>query len=204
MSTQVFPTLKGLAFDLVRTPIWSNSVEQFVSGKEVRINNGWTYPRYQWDLTFSILRSDATNAELQTLMGFYNSRNGSYDSFLYTDSEDNSVTLQVIGAGDSSTLTFQLVRTFGGFVEPVYAPHTVSAVYVNGVDQVGFWTVSTWGTATPGVITFSGGHAPVNGTTITATFTYYFPCRFTDDKLAFTNFMYQLFDCKKLSFISIK
>lgn len=204
MSTSVFPTLAGKGYDIVRSSMWGNTVEQFISGKELRINNGWTYPRYKWDLIFNFLRSDATNVELQTLLGFYNARNGSYDSFLYTDSDDYSVTLQNIGTGNGSTLTYQLVRTFGGLSEPVFAPHTVSNVYVDGVDQVGFWSVSNWGSATPGIITFSGGHAPANGKAITATFTYYFPCRFSDDSVPFTNFMSQLWSVDKLSFMSIK
>src|SRR5437667_11316720 len=119
MSTSVLPTLKGKGYEVVRTPIWSTSIQQFISGKELRINNGWTYPIYQWDIPYNFLRSDATNSELQSLLGFYNARNGSYDSFLYADSDDNSVTSQNIGTGNGSTLTFQLVRTFGAFVEPI-------------------------------------------------------------------------------------
>jgi uncharacterized protein (TIGR02217 family) len=183
--------------------MWDTSIEQNVTGKEVRIAYE-TYPRYQWDVIYSLLRSDSTNHELQTLLGFYNSRNARFDSFLYTDSDDYSVTLQPIGIGDGSTRTFQLVSTFGGFTQPVLAPNTVSAVYVDGVNQVGFWSVSNWGSTTPGVLTFSSGHAPANGKAITATFTYYFPVRFVDDKLSFNNFMNQLWECKKLSFISIK
>lgn len=204
MSTEVFPTLKGLGYDLTRSTIWGNSTQQFVSGKEIRINNGWTYPRYKWDLTFNFLRSDAVNLELQTLFGFYNARNGIYDSFLYADATDNSVTLQNIGTGNGSTLIYQLVRSFGSYVEPVFAPNVVSTVYVDGVDQVGHWSVSNWGSSTPGLITFAGGHAPANGKAITVTFSYYFPCRFNDDTVAFTNFMSQLYSCNKLSFMSIK
>lgn len=205
MSTSVFPTLKGKGFDIVRTPIWGNSVEQFVSGKEIRINNGWTYPRYQWDLLFNFLRSDSTNLEFQTLLGFYNTMNGAYDSFLYSDTDDNSVTGQGLGTGNGSKLTFQLVRTFGNYTEPVLAPNTVSAVYVDGSSiSNSYWSVSNWGTSTPGLITFAGGHAPTSGKAVTADFTYYFPCRFNDDKVAFNNFMNMLWACQKISFISIK
>lgn len=204
MSTSVLPTLKGLGYDLTRSIIWGNSVDQFVSGKEIRINNGWTYPRYKWDLTFNFLRSAAAYTEYQQLFGFYNARNGSYDSFLYADAVDNSVTLQTIGIGDGTTRTFQLVRTFGSFIEPVLAPNSVATVYVDGVDKSGLWTVANWGTSTPGLLTFSPGNAPANGKVITATFTYYFPCRFNDDQVAFTNFMSGLYSCNKLSFMSIK
>src|SRR6266403_4136453 len=204
MSTQVLPSLPGLTYDVVRTPMWGNTVEQFVSGKELRINNGWTYPRYQWDLLFTLLRSNATNHELQTLMGFYNARNGSYDSFLYTDPDDSSVIGQSIATGDGATLTFQLVRTFGGYVEPVFAPNTVTTVYVDGIDQVGHWSVSNWGSSTPGILTFAGGYAPTSGKAITADFTYYFPVRFKDDNVPFNNFMKQLWECQKISLMSIK
>lgn len=203
MSTQVLPTLIGKGFDLVRTPMWTTSVEQNVTGKEVRISYE-TYPRYQWDVIYNVLRSDSTNAELQSLLGFYNSRSGRYDSFLYTDSDDNSVTLQSIGTGNGVNTTYQLISTFGGFTQPVLAPNTVAAVFVNGVDKVGFWSVSNWGTTTPGLLTFTGGFVPGNGHAITATFTYYFPVRFVDDKVPFNNFMYRFWECKKISFISIK
>lgn len=202
MSTQVFPTLAGKGYDILRTPIWNTITSQNISGKEDRISLQ-TYPRYQWDLVFNFLRSDSTNLEFQSLLGFYNARNGSFDSFLYSDPDDYTITGQQIGTGNGSTLTYQLVKTLGGFVEPIYAPHTVSKVYVDGVDQVGYWTVSNWGTTTPGIVTFSGGHAPANTKAITADFTYYYPCRFVDDKIAFSNFMSQLWDMKKLSFMSI-
>lgn len=204
MSTAVLPTLKGKTFDVVRIPMWNTKTSQFLSGKEIRINNGWTYPRYQWDVKYEFLRSDTTNAELQSLLGFYNARNGSYDSFLYADSDDNAVTSQLIATGNGALTSFQLVKSFGGFVEPVFAPNVVTSVFVGGVDKVGFWSVSSWGSATPGILTFTGGFIPSGGQSIVATFSYYYPCRFVDDKISLSNFMYQLWDCRKLSFISIK
>lgn len=203
MSAAVFPTLPGLTYDIVRTPIWGNTTEQFVSGKELRINNGWTYPRYQWDLTFSVLRSDAVLHEFQTLIGFYNARNGSYDSFQYHDADDNSITGQQFGIGFPGQHDYQLVRNFGTFIEPVFAPNVVSAVYINSVLQdPATYSVNDWGTSKPGIITFAS--VPSTGLALTADFTYYFPVRFVDDKLPFNNFMKQLYNCQKLSLISIK
>ncbi len=54
------------------------------------------------------------------------------DTFLYTDATDNTVIAQSIGTGNGSTTTFQLVRSFGGFVEPILAPNAVTTVYDNG------------------------------------------------------------------------
>jgi uncharacterized protein (TIGR02217 family) len=201
MSTSVFPTLKGLGWDVVRTPIWSNNVNEAVSGFETAIAF-WTYPRWKWQLTFNFLRSDATNHEFQDLLGFFNLRQGNFDTFLYQDADDNSVTGQGLGSGDGSTLTFPLVAAYGSFAQPIRAPHTVSKVYVDGVDKAGHWTVSNWGTATPGIITFDS--APGNGLAVTADFTYYFPCRFTDPQIDFSKFMSGVYKSDGISFKSLK
>lgn len=203
MSTAQFPSLPGLTYSVLRTPQWSTEIQQNISGKEVRIAL-WNFARYTWTLTFEFLRSDA-NAEFQTLFGFYSARQGSFDSFLYQDVEDNAVAGQLIGQGAGATPAFQLIRVFGGGTpEAVLAPNAVSAVYLNGtpLSQSGNWSVSNWGSATPGVLTFTS--PPGDGVSITADFSYYFPCRFTDDTLEFENFMSKLWAQKKLSFISIK
>lgn len=201
MSNQVFPSLIGLGFNVVRSPRWSNSMLRSVSGKTTRVSY-WSYPIWTWTLTFDFLRSDPTNAEWQNLVGFFNGRKGGFDSFLFDDVDDDTVVGQTLGIGAGAATTFQLVRTLGGFVEPIYAPNVVSNVYVNGVPKtVGVdYTVSTWGAAAPGVVTFAVAPTGV----ITADFTYYFPCRFTDDVLEFTKFMNQLWRGQKVSFESIR
>lgn len=200
MSTQTLPSLAGLGFDVVRTPVWDTVVQANISGKEVRMAQQ-TYPRWKWELKYNILRSDATNHELQTLAGFFNARQGMFDTFLYTDADDYTVTGQGIGTGDGTTTTFQLVRSFGGFVEPILAPNTVSHVYDNGVDSGG-WTVSNWGSSTPGLVTYSV--APANGHAITADFTYYWPVRMSADSVSFNMFLTQFYAAQKFGFISVK
>jgi uncharacterized protein (TIGR02217 family) len=174
MSTAVFPTLSGLGWDVVRTPIWSTQVQTNVSGKESAVGY-WSYPRWQWELTYNYLRcgpiNGTTYSEFQSLVGFYNARRGRMDSFLYQDADDNAVTGQQIGVGNGSTV-FQLARSFGGFAEPIFAPLLVSNIYVNGVNKAGHWTVSNWGSATPGVVTLDA--APAAGQPVTADFSYYF------------------------------
>ncbi len=207
MSSAVFPTLAGLGWDVNRTEIWKTELQENVSGKENAVAL-WTYPRHQWDLTFDFLRQGvvhaATYAEFAQLAGFFNQRQGRFDSFLYTDADDNSVTGQALGTGDGTTTAFQLVRAFGGFVEPVLAPNAVSAVKVNGVTKTAGvdYTVSNWGSANPGVVTFTS--PPGNGLPITADFTFYWPCRFLDDSLNFAKFAQALWKGKKVSFKSVK
>jgi len=196
MSTAAFPTLTGLGWSVKRSPKWSTRVQTAVSGKETRIAL-WSYPRWQWDLSFEFLRGDPVHAEFQALAGFFNARQGQFDSFLYTDADDNSVTGQAIGTGDGATAAFPMVRSFGGFTEPVLAPTLVSAVYVAGVAQpVSVWSVG--GT----MLVFAT--APAAGAAITADFSFAFPCRFTEDQLDFEKFMFQLWQGKNVKFQSIK
>jgi uncharacterized protein (TIGR02217 family) len=208
MSTQVLPALAGLGFDVVRQPRWSNSTQRSVSGKTTRIAY-WNYPLWTWTLKFDFLRADPTNVEWQQLVSFFNSMRGGFDSFLFDDVDDDGVTGQTIGTGAGATTTFQLVRSMSGFVEPIYAPDTTGAigsiaenVYVNGVPKTinVDYTVSAWGTAAPGVVTFTS--APTG--TITADFNYYWPCRFATDSMDFTKFMKQLWRGDKVAFESIR
>lgn len=201
MGTSVFPTLSGLEWDVKRSPVFDTIVQQSVSGKETRLALQ-TYPRWKWEVSYSILRADSVNIEFQTLTGFFNSRYGMFDSFLYTDANDHIVSAQSLGIGNGATSSYQLVRTFGGFVEPILAPNIVSAVYLNGVSKTSGYSVSVWGSATPGVLTFT---TPVStGLVITSDFSYYWPCRFDIDSAMFGLFMTNFYDLKKLSFISLK
>lgn len=205
MSTSVLPSLAGLGFEVIRTPIWKTRVQPNVSGKEVRIAEQ-TYPRWRWDLTYNVLRQGTVHGtaytELAQLAGFFNARKGRFDSFLYADADDYTVTGQTIGTGNGSATTFQLIRTFGSFIEPVLAPNTVSAVYLNGVQQMSGWSVSNWGSATPGILTFSS--PPGNGVAITADLTFYWPCRFEQDEMSFAMMMRALYAGKRVGFISVK
>ena len=205
MSSSVFPSLAGIGWDVTRTEMWKNTVQENVSGKENRVAL-WTYPRRQWDLTHDFLRQGTVHGSAYTefaqLAGFFNQRQGQFDTFLYTDSDDSAVTGQSISTGNGTTASFQLLRTFGGFIEPVLAPNVVSKVYLNNVNQASGWSVSSWGAATPGVITFTG--APGAGVAITADFTYYWPCRFADDSMGFSKFAQALYSGKKVSLKSVK
>jgi uncharacterized protein (TIGR02217 family) len=198
MSNAVYPTLPGLGFNFTRTPMWNTIVQKAVSGEEVRAATQ-VYPRYQYTLTYDLLRSAAAYGEMQTLLGFYNARQGSFDTFLFTDPDDNSITGQQIGIGDGSTKTFQLLRALGGFNDIIQAPNVVSTVYLTGVAQSGgSWSVD----ATTGLLTFTT--APAAGKVIAVDFTYYWRCRFVDDQYDFDKFMSQLWSVGQIQFITVK
>jgi uncharacterized protein (TIGR02217 family) len=205
MSTQVFPSLKGLTFNIQRDQQWNTQVQEAISGKETRIGY-WSAARYSWTLTFEFLRSSTSFNEFQSLWGFMSARQGRFDSFLYTDTEDFTTVAQSLGTGDSTSRSFNLLRAFGtnGVVEPVLAPNTVTKVSVAGssISSTQF-SVSQWGSTSPGVVTFST-FAPSAGQAVAADFSYYFPCRFDDDVGSFNEFMNKLWENKKIIFRSIK
>ena len=202
MTTPIFPALKGLDWNVQHDFDWSgNTVVESVSGKRTARAN-WSYPRHVFTLAYTFLRADPSLAEYQALAGFFNAMQGQFGTFLYQDATDNAVAGQVIGIGDGVTTTFQLIRAFGGFLEPCFAPNVVSAVYLAGAPLSLGWSVTPWGNAAPGVITF--GAPPAAGQPITADFSYYFPCRFDNPKTSFKNFAKALYSADGIQFSSEK
>jgi uncharacterized protein (TIGR02217 family) len=202
----VFPSLPGLAWSVTKTPTFQTRIQRAVSGRELRALD-YPYPLWQFTLVFDLLRDNpaAGYDELRTLMGFFMLCQGAYGTFLFEDPSDHQVTSQQIGIGNASTTVFQLQRPMGaalpggGFLEPIVAPNLVSAVYLDGITQSpGAYSVDP----STGLLTFDT--APGSGLIITADYSYYFRCRFTDDSYAFENFMFQLWQLKKLTFISVR
>jgi len=202
----IFPALPGLAWSVTKSPTFQTRIQRAVSGRELRALD-YPYPLWQFMLVFDFLRdhSAAGFDELRTLMGFFMLCQGAFGTFLFQDPSDDRVSGQQIGTGDTLRTVFQLQRTMGetlpggGFLEPILAPNVVSAVYLNGIiqDPAGYSVDSMTGR-----VTFNT--APGSGLIITADYSYYFRCRFVDDSYAFENFMFRLWQLKKLTFISVR
>ena len=198
MTEPLFPALAGIGWSVKRSPVWKTRAQQAISGKETRLAD-WSYPAWHWELTFDFLRADPVAAEFQSLAGFFNARQGAFGTFLYADADDNAVAGQSLGTGDGATTTFQLIRAFGSFIEPVLAPNVVNAVTLAGVAQ----SSSSYSVdPATGLLTFTA--APVSGAAIAADFSYYFRCRFAEDTLDFEKFMATLYRAQKLAFVSLK
>lgn len=196
MSNAIFPSLPGIEIHAIKTPEWSTSIQRTVSGKELRAAN-WSYPKWHFTVGFEVLRAGA-EAELQTLVGFYNQRQGSFDSFLFFDPEDNSVSNQLFGYGDGVTTQYQLVRTMGGFVEPVRAISGAPTIKVNDVTSGAGYSVN----ASTGMLTFTA--PPADGAVLTWSGGFYFRVRFARDSADFERFLYGLWQLKKLEMVSEK
>ena len=202
----IFPALPGLAWSVTKAPTFQTRIQRAVSGRELRALD-YPYPLWQFTLVFAFLRDNSAAGfdELRTLMGFYLACQGAYGTFLFQDPSDYQVIGQYLGTGDSSSAAFQLQRTMGtaliggGFDEPIVAPNLITAVYFDGITQSPSGYSSDPGT---GLLTFST--PPGTGLVITADFSYWFRCRFVDDSYDFENFMYRLWQLKKLTFISVR
>jgi len=202
----IFPTLPGLAWSVTKTPIFQTRIQRAASGRELRALD-YPYPLWQFALVYDFLRDNpaAGYDELRTLLGFFMLCQGAFGPFLFQDPSDCQVTGQQIGVGNASTTVFQLQRAMGatlpggGFLEPIVAPNVVHTIYLNGITyNPAAYSVDP----DTGLVTFNT--APGSGLIITADFTYYFRCRFIDDKYDFENFMYRLWQLKKLTFISVR
>ncbi len=193
----VFPTLGGETYPRKLTINWSSVKQDALSGRRARFSL-FTYPTHSYELPFSYLRTDS-NAEWQTLAGFINSVNGPVQLFGYTDPDDNTVANQEFAVGDGATLgPFQLVRSLGGFVEPVFLINGNPTIKVSGTPTTN-WTVDAYGR-----VTFTSGNAPGSGAPVTWSGSYYIGCRFDDDSNDFNKFLATIFEMKSLKFSSEK
>jgi len=193
MSNAFFPTLTGLAWNVVRQPEFNTKTQKAVSGREVRLAF-MSFPLYTFKLTYEVLRGGNAYTEIKQLCSFFLQRQGKFDSFLYQDPTDNAVTGQGFGSGNGSTKAFQLVRAYGtlssAFVEPVQNLNGTPSIYINGTLQ----NASTY-TISNGMVTFNS--APASGTSLTWTGGFYYRVRFNMDAAEFNQFMQDLWELKK-------
>ena len=197
------PSLPGLAWSRHKKPGFATRVASHVSGREVRVAL-MNYPLYEFELTYNGLTSSSSgfaglgSSSLQSLMGFFLQLQGQFGTFLYTDPDDTAVTGQAFATGDGATKSFTMMRSLGGFLEPVGWVTGITNVYLNGAAQSG----GSYSLATPNTLTFTS--APGSGVVVSADFSYAFNCRFLDDQMDFEEFMSNLWKLDSMKFRSVK
>ncbi len=194
MTIPTFPVLATIGF-AKRSPIWSVVRQPSVGGQESRFSL-WSAPRWRYEFPFELLRQNSDGTELTTLAGFYNSVGGSALIFQYADPNDGSVTAQAFGTGNGTTRAFQLVRAFGGFIEPVYLPTGSPVISVNGTPTSALTIGAT------GVVTFTT--APAAAAALTWTGTFNWLCNFDDDSIDFEQFGGTQWALSALKFSTVK
>lgn len=165
-------------------------IVSFGSGREAR-NARWAQSRRRYDAGYGVKTLDA----LQAVIAFFEERRGRLYGFRWRDRLDccsaatgNVVSPfdQVIGIGDGTTSTFQLIKTYGG----AFAPYARAiAKPVNGSVRVAVADSEMAAgsaftcDATTGVVTFLTGHTPPPGAAVSAGFNFDVPVRFDTDYL---------------------
>ena len=210
MSNAVYPNaIRGLDFTTVKAPEFDTLLQSAANRYETRLEQ-MVNPIWHWSLKYGYLRDDSIQAgftytDLRTLMGFYLSRSGRYDSFLYNDIYDNSVGPAMIGGSpnplaelsvvtDGTTYYSPVQRNMGGFYEDVTDLNGSITVYANGVLQTGGgsnYTLKGPGLAING-FAYMGLYLQWVGspaTPVTAQFNFYFRVRFEMDTQDFEQFL---------------
>lgn len=175
MSSTVFPTLAGALIDVEREASYSTIVQRESGGRELRVATQ-SEAVYRWRISYDFLRQDAGGDEAQTLLAFFKTHRGAWDSFLFTDPYNSSVSLKSFGTGDGTTTIFYLTDEMG---ERVSALNGTATIFKDGFLQ----TVTTHYTvdSSTGQITFVS--APTAGQALTWSGYFYRRVRFADDQL---------------------
>lgn len=194
MSQLILPALPGITWPVGRTVVPPAVREKLTaSGRSFRARDA-VLPRYRYQLAFEFLRTAQAYQEWQQLMGFYNRVGGGFDDWLFEDFDDHACSAQLFDIGDGVRTQFQLARTLGSFVEPVYGPLT--------------WAITVGGSAASptvgntGLVTF--GAAPAAGAELRWTGTFAWRCIFEGDSLEFTKSFATFYEARRLQFITVK
>lgn len=110
--------LRGLSFSVFKRPSFRTQINPAVSGKETR-NARMQYPLYEFELTFEFLDNRDTKTEYDQLAGFFMTQRGSFNEWLYQDPTHYMNDEVVIGMGDGGTVDYKVMKSLGGFLDPV-------------------------------------------------------------------------------------
>lgn len=198
-----FPLALGRAASVA--PGFSTAIVTTASGHEQR-NMDWASGRLRFDAGPGV-RSEA---DLQTLIGFFRARRGAARGFRFRDPLDHSsqaitgvptVLDQVLGTGDGVRTAFALVKTYGEGAEAeqrrITRPEPGSVIVA-----VGGQVVTSWTLAAGGIVNFAAAPAP--DAQVTAGFLFDVPVRFAEDRLTVDAGQWQAGDAPSVPLIEIR
>jgi hypothetical protein len=223
MPLLVYPELPGLAYNILKRPIMLTigPDDPSPSGDEVLLQQ-FQNPLWEFELVYEWLYDDANETwgtltalpfhQYQSLLGFFLQNAGRGKRFLLQDPTDSQVTdggLDVTAVG--GTKYSQIVRNLGGFKESVLQVNGAPQIKVGGVLKVAgtdyTWDPTLVGFTAPGV-SWDGQYItwitdPGAGV-VTATFGFYFVCRFKNDNTDFEKFAQSLWLNQKVELRSTR
>jgi hypothetical protein len=99
MSNNIYPTIKGLTYTVVKTPQWANISQRLDNGNEISIPQRKN-PIWHWQLKYDYVYDNfkgpnntmpfAPYTDMQTLLGFFLACRADADDFLFLDPAGNS------------------------------------------------------------------------------------------------------------------
>ena len=160
-------------------PRYKTEVITSDDGTEYR-NSRWAYPLLSFE--FNVEPGIIGEATMEAFRDLFYAAGGMAEAFLFRDWSDYAGEDQLIGTGDGSTTTFQLIKNYtrGAVTRQRKITRLIAdtaVIYVNGVEQMSGVTVNE----DTGLVTFS--LAPGSGAEVTADFQFLLPVRFDDDSL---------------------
>jgi uncharacterized protein (TIGR02217 family) len=179
-------------------PGYSTTVVTTVSGHERR-NANWAQARGRWNVAHGLKKRE----QVAALIAFFRARKGRAYGFRFKDWTDYQAFAQLLGVGNGTTTTFQLVKRYssGVVVEVRTITKPVAGtvrVYRDGVEAESGWSVNT----TTGLVTFT--NAPAPGVQVTADFEFDVPVRFDSDQMDITVETYQLGSWQQIVLLEIR
>jgi hypothetical protein len=80
----VLPYLPGQSVTVTKAPKWSTGVIRAASGRERRTAY-WSFPLWQFELQYEVIRHRPTTPELATMWEFFNVMQGQFGPWLFVD-----------------------------------------------------------------------------------------------------------------------
>jgi uncharacterized protein (TIGR02217 family) len=195
----VFPSIATQGWSVHVTPRFATGATLHVSGREARAAR-MSAPLWQIELNYDVLRTSVPDAELQTIAGFFEQCCGGDKSFYFQVAALSPTLGQSLGSGDGSTATFSLVVAIGGYSLSPAGVVGVSAIYLDGIEQTGGFTLGS----TPFAPSVTFATPPAAGVAITSDFDWCLLCRFDDDDLDLEEFMANLYSLQSLRLVTVR
>lgn len=205
MSGQLYPSIPGLTPEVVRSYSWDTGKQRAKSGKRSAISYR-AYPLVHFELKYELLDDSVIPSQLKSLVGLHNQMLGSWDTFLFTDPDFNTITSavpQFFGTSTGSTSTrYQLISFFEnsggpGTAEMVQNLNGAPVLYDNGTPI----SATHYSIDPTGGITFSS--SPTTGHTLTWSGSFYYRCEFDEDEIPWKKFANKWWSADKVAFTSI-
>jgi len=170
-------------------PTFRNIIQESISGTEQRVQV-WAKCRGEWDISYTIMDLDDTAGTFRAVIALFRAHRGNLLPFPFKDWTDYQLTDELIGVGDGSGTSFQVIKTYDPseillntpgsltYVREIYLPANDVVVKVDGVTKV----ITTDYTIGPtGIIAFVSAPASTKPVTVSGEFDV--PVRFNTTAL---------------------